>query len=837
MIANLKNYNFIFLNCADIFENKYKVGLNTFILACGLRVVKLIQGDVYFFDAPRPWQMSFQQPATPLMEAIIDLHHNIMAIMIFIVIFISYILLRAVWLFNSKRRGIEEIPKLSKTRHYLSLEVIWTIIPMIILFFISVPSFALLYSMDNCPKPELTFKVIGRQWYWSYESDFFIQRPLPSFSIEKDYKFNLCLYFFKYYFTKAIKHTDYHTYTIRNIDVGICLENAHPVSLDYELKNILHNILIPALLKNKINMFEGGSEYIFEDHICEAYAHDFYKNLMFECGIKENNISAYKKLFGKFSKYNLDIEDNSTVVSLETLEKSSNFLDYLKYYLLVEKTPMWPTTTPVSYCSLEEGCKTLPREEDLRPTFFEVLSFKATYLCYILQGLDIEVAVNRCIQFLKLREDELPLEPELRRILTNEFLEDSNNIIFKNQIKITTLNNPIMTSGFTIYYGLNRSTEFLKTNIFFSELYNHVFSLLSTIKKSKGFDSYIAFFNFMIDKDYYIILKRSLEKDQLTLLSFLKLMVDWHKKLYDILMILDESPSLPYLAKNGDHYVNCLFKLARNQAMAEKDYGNSYHNSKSGEYPENDLGYFLKKNKKLDLAFKYYNKLYTEFDLVKVTNVCNLFNLDKLTTNYLKQILTCNFYFKYIFEDSTDHLKILFHSFNLYHEVFPILKITQKETIKNLYTYKHISVDFDSCILTDNEVYSIFKKLCINEDILDLDKLPTDFCGWYRLLEVDKRLILPIQTRIRLLVTSSDVLHSWAVPSLGIKIDACPGRLNCVYVYIYRPGVFHGQCSELCGVKHGFMPIVVHGVYKDKFNFWVSSIGEFVPKSIKLINA
>jgi heme/copper-type cytochrome/quinol oxidase subunit 2 len=68
--------------------------------------------------------MSFQQPATPAMEAIIDLHHNIMLVMIFIVVFISYILLRAIWLFNSNKRNFSEIPKLSKTRHFLSLEII-----------------------------------------------------------------------------------------------------------------------------------------------------------------------------------------------------------------------------------------------------------------------------------------------------------------------------------------------------------------------------------------------------------------------------------------------------------------------------------------------------------------------------------------------------------------------------------------------------------------------------------------------------------------------------------------------------------------------------------------
>lgn len=81
-----------------------------------------------------------------------------------------------------------------------------------------------------------------------------------------------------------------------------------------------------------------------------------------------------------------------------------------------------------------------------------------------------------------------------------------------------------------------------------------------------------------------------------------------------------------------------------------------------------------------------------------------------------------------------------------------------------------------------------------------------------RLLEVDNKLYLPIETNVRLLITSADVLHSWAVPSLGIKMDACPGRLNQTSVFIKRPGVFYGQCSEICGVNHGFMPIVVLGL-------------------------
>lgn len=91
---------------------------------------------------------------------------------------------------------------------------------------------------------------------------------------------------------------------------------------------------------------------------------------------------------------------------------------------------------------------------------------------------------------------------------------------------------------------------------------------------------------------------------------------------------------------------------------------------------------------------------------------------------------------------------------------------------------------------------------------------PTDelFAGQLRLLEVDNRLYLPINVNIRLLITSGDVLHSWAVPSLGIKVDACPGRLNQISLYLKRHGVFYGQCSEICGINHGFMPIVVQGI-------------------------
>ena len=95
--------------------------------------------------------------------------------------------------------------------------------------------------------------------------------------------------------------------------------------------------------------------------------------------------------------------------------------------------------------------------------------------------------------------------------------------------------------------------------------------------------------------------------------------------------------------------------------------------------------------------------------------------------------------------------------------------------------------------------------------------------GSFRLLEVDNRVVLPANTHIRLLVTAADVLHSWAVPSLGIKVDACPGRLSQASIFIKREGLFFGQCSEICGVNHGFMPIAVKAVDPDTFVSWVAA--------------
>jgi cytochrome c oxidase subunit II len=98
--------------------------------------------------------------------------------------------------------------------------------------------------------------------------------------------------------------------------------------------------------------------------------------------------------------------------------------------------------------------------------------------------------------------------------------------------------------------------------------------------------------------------------------------------------------------------------------------------------------------------------------------------------------------------------------------------------------------------------------------------------GQPRLLTTDTAVVLPVDTNIRLLTTASDVIHSWAMPAFGIKLDAIPGKVNETWMRIEEPGMYYGQCSELCGDYHGFMPIMIRAVPKDEFDAWAKQAQE-----------
>ena len=120
--------------------------------------------------------------------------------------------------------------------------------------------------------------------------------------------------------------------------------------------------------------------------------------------------------------------------------------------------------------------------------------------------------------------------------------------------------------------------------------------------------------------------------------------------------------------------------------------------------------------------------------------------------------------------------------------------------------------------------YSDFLNLEFDSYIIPSDELQE---GQFRLLEVDHRAVVPINTEIRILVTAADVIHSWTVPSLGVKVDAVPGRLNQLGFLIQRPGIFYGQCSEICGANHSFIPIAIESVNFSTFTSWVSQFSEW----------
>jgi len=133
-------------------------------------------------------------------------------------------------------------------------------------------------------------------------------------------------------------------------------------------------------------------------------------------------------------------------------------------------------------------------------------------------------------------------------------------------------------------------------------------------------------------------------------------------------------------------------------------------------------------------------------------------------------------------------------------------------TLKVLGHQWYWSYEYSDFWSTLNENSINFDSYIINHQDLD--------SGFFRLLETDNRVVLPYLIRVRVLISRADVLHSWAVPRLGVKLDAMPGRLNQTSLSSYRPGLAYGQCSEICGANHRYMPIVLEFVEMKDFISW-----------------
>nr|AET13151.1 cytochrome c oxidase subunit 2 [Chiropsalmus quadrumanus] len=185
--------------------------------------------------------------------------------------------------------------------------------------------------------------------------------------------------------------------------------------------------------------------------------------------------------------------------------------------------------------------------------------------------------------------------------------------------------------------------------------------------------------------------------------------------------------------------------------------------------------------------------------------------------------LSNRYYYKYLVEGTTiEVVWTLIPAVILVFIAFPSLKLLylMDEVIEPSITIKAVG----------HQWYWSYEYSDYGGESVEFDSymIPTDelALGDTRLLEVDNRVVVPVSSHVRVLVTGADVLHSFAVPSLAIKMDAVPGRLNQTGFFIKRAGVYYGQCSEICGANHSFMPIVIEAVSLGQYLTWVSNLLE-----------
>jgi len=182
--------------------------------------------------------------------------------------------------------------------------------------------------------------------------------------------------------------------------------------------------------------------------------------------------------------------------------------------------------------------------------------------------------------------------------------------------------------------------------------------------------------------------------------------------------------------------------------------------------------------------------------------------------------ITNKHYYKYLTEGTTiEIIWTIIPAVILVLIAFPSLQLlySMDEIIDPALTIKAIG----------HQWYWSYEYSDVEEESIEFDSymIPTSDLeeGDLRLLEVDNRVVVPVNTQVRVVITGADVIHCFALPSLGVKADAVPGRLNQVNFLVNRPGVYYGQCSEICGSDHSFMPIVVEGVSQEKFVHWVNT--------------
>nr|YP_009709974.1 cytochrome c oxidase subunit II [Bombus terrestris lusitanicus]YP_009709987.1 cytochrome c oxidase subunit II [Bombus terrestris terrestris]QFV14234.1 cytochrome c oxidase subunit 2 [Bombus terrestris lusitanicus]QFV14247.1 cytochrome c oxidase subunit 2 [Bombus terrestris terrestris] len=203
----------------------------------------------------------------------------------------------------------------------------------------------------------------------------------------------------------------------------------------------------------------------------------------------------------------------------------------------------------------------------------------------------------------------------------------------------------------------------------------------------------------------------------------------------------------------------------------------------------------------------------------------NLISFHNLTMMMMMMIITLTMFFIMDFSmNNFLNLNLLKnHTIEIIWTLTPmiILMIICFPSLKILYYIDEIMNPYFSIKSIGHQWYWSYEYPEFNNYEFDSYMLNYESMNQFRLLETDNRLIIPFKISMRMVVSSSDVIHSWTIPSLGIKVDAIPGRINQLNLFCIRPGIYFGQCSEICGMNHSFMPIMLESTSYEMFLNWI----------------
>lgn len=676
---------------------------------------------------PLPGQIGFQSPGTPVMEGIIDFHHDLMFFLIYILGFVVWFLCAIGYSFYNRFPSTRDLNLLIykhhinfirvpyKQNHHLWLEIVWTVIPALILISIVLPSFALIYSMDEfLLRPRVTLKAVGNQWYWTYNYGCSLSAQASS-TLK----------------TTAVLKDD-------GVDPD---DNVIKTSSGFARKT--------PVVKEIRDFFKRSLELYFRNRVLNNSIRTTLPPL---AALDDHRNDNTRKIRNFEELYQLIINNNIEIAIAELMEDADTVQEIVNYRF----TRFCLNNLRTSFGE--------PNFTSLRDAYDIIITME--HLCEK-QLQKLECCLQAHLVTLDTLQQTINSNPERNPVFEKayEYLVAScfETCLEYDQVKqaheyhLSLLKDEL----------LNAQGEWLN-EIYPVFLYNCLIdeealrSLYLFLLDDDGFIGYAI--DFTLD-DINFSPFNTMRKDELRVRLELSGCNATDEQLDEIFTLFSKSTTIPL-----SHHV-ALFELLSVVFIESGD-------------TQADLETFLEYYEKLVLGF-----MCKEEGVKWDNNPIDAFNFSPSLQNHVYATALLSEY-----AEGNDFLPEEGASGGCAHTS---CQVTEPESLEE--GRRHFALKFDSYMLP--------------ADMLER--------GHLRLLEVDKRVVLPTRTGIRLLVSSYDVLHSWAVPAFGIKLDGCPGRLNQTFIYIKKEGLYYGQCSEICGVNHAFMPIVIKAIDPEEFSFWL----------------